>query len=138
MRLFARSPGVLGQSASPTERVLELDTIHWLPSLKKESHELILCEKTARLLDIRRSERVTSSAEGGDMPARSRHIRSHIREKRSIPTWNGRPGFPLLKRLWQKRSLRSSFHAKTKPSWLLKRSAPQRNRIPTPDHLECG
>ena len=49
----------------------------------------------------------------------SRHIRSHIREKRIIPTWIARPGFPLLKRLWQKRSFRSSFHAK--PSRLLKR-----------------
>ena len=48
----------------------------------------------------------------------SRHIRSHIREKRIIPTWIGRPGFLLLKRLWQKRSFRSSFHAK--PSRLLK------------------
>src|SRR5208283_943041 len=28
----------------------------------------------------------------------SRHIRSHIREKRIIPTWIARPGFPLLKR----------------------------------------
>src|ERR1700676_2173397 len=62
----------------------------------------------------------------------SRHIRSHIREKRIIPTWIGRPGFPLLKRLWQRRSFRSSFHAK--PSRLLKGWAPQRNTIPTPDH----
>src|SRR4029077_12861505 len=49
----------------------------------------------------------------------SRHIRSHIREKRIIPTCIARPGFPLLKRLWQKRSFRSSFHAK--PTRLLKR-----------------
>ncbi len=51
--------------------------------------------------------------------------------ERIIPTWIGRPGFPLLKRLWQKPSFRSSFHAK--PSRLLKGWAPQRNRIPTPD-----
>jgi hypothetical protein len=49
----------------------------------------------------------------------SRHIRSHIREKRIIPTWIERPGFPLLKRLWRKRSFISSFYGK--PSRLLKR-----------------
>ena len=49
----------------------------------------------------------------------SRHIRSHIREKRIIPTWIERPGFPLLKRLWRKRSFISSFYGKR--SRLLKR-----------------
>ena len=49
----------------------------------------------------------------------SRHIRSRIREKRIIPMWIAPPGFPLLKRLWRKRSFISSFHGK--PSRLLKR-----------------
>ena len=59
-----------------------------------------------------------------------RHIRSHIREKRNIPTWTGLPGFPHLKRLWQKLSFKSSFHAR--PGRLLKRQAPKKNRITEP------
>src|ERR1700719_4093943 len=38
--------------------------------------------------------------------------------ERIIPTWIERPGFPLLKRLWRKRSFISSFYGK--PSRLLK------------------
>src|SRR5260370_40742956 len=59
----------------------------------------------------------------------SRHIRSHIREKRIIPTWIARAGFPLLKRLWQKRSFRSSFTANR--ASLLNGKVPKRIKIPT-------
>ena len=59
---------------------------------------------------IAQSRRLMMSKTQGDLTiylksysqAWSPHIRSHIREKRIIPTWIERPGFPLLKRLWRK------------------------------------
>jgi hypothetical protein len=90
------------------------------PELERYIEHVSPSDRSIQMLDdVKDPRRISLLYLKSYLPGWSRHIRSHIREKRITPTWIERPGFPLLKRLWQKRSFTSCFHGK--PSRLLKR-----------------